>query len=96
MIRQHVRTDGPQGELAATTNAAAFRFWLRASGRADLTDDAALRAFAAARQVEFHDAVAAFAGTTAAKLAPTLAAMLLDADLRPDDAEPETLHGIHP
>jgi hypothetical protein len=70
-------------ERRATSNEAALRFRLRADGVADLADHAALRRFAADRPADFHAAVLGFAGVAAPPGA--LAALLLDADLRPDD-----------
>jgi hypothetical protein len=70
-------------ERRATSNEAALRLRLRAEGIADLADHAALRRFAAAEPATFNDAILAFAGVAAPPDA--LAALLLDADLRPDD-----------
>jgi hypothetical protein len=63
----------PDAERAITTNAAAFRFWLRALGVPDQSEPTA-------------DMIRDFAGIggTAAPLS-VLAVLLLKADLRPDD-----------
>ncbi len=70
-------------EPGAATNQAALRFQLRATGIAELPDHAALRRFAAAQPAAFRAAILGFAGVAAPPDA--LAALLLDADLRPDD-----------
>ncbi len=70
-------------ERGATCNEAALRFRLRADGTARLADHAALRRFAADQPAAFRAALLAFAGVAAP--AAALAALLLEADLRPDD-----------
>ncbi len=78
-------------EHTATTNEAALRFKLRADGIADLTDHAALRRFAVANPAAFRKAILDFAGIaddTAGTTVPALVAVLLEADLRPDDRLP--------
>jgi hypothetical protein len=77
------RTD----ETSATSNEAALRFRLRAAGIADLADYAALRRFAACEPDAFARAMLEFAALPRARapLVPALAAVLLEADLRPDD-----------
>jgi hypothetical protein len=77
------RTD----ETSATSNDAALRFRLRAAGIADLPDYAALRRFAAREPDAFARAMLEFARLPRARapLVPALAAVLLEADLRPDD-----------
>jgi hypothetical protein len=75
-------------EHTATSNEAALRFKLRADGIADLADHAALRRFAAAHPAAFRKAILDFAGIaedTEGTAVPALVAMLLEADLRPDD-----------
>jgi hypothetical protein len=74
-------------ETAATSNEAALRFRLRAAGAAQLSDYAALCRFATGEPDLFAAAMLDFAGLarTQAELVPALAAVLLEADLRPDD-----------
>ncbi len=73
-------------ERSVTSNEAALRFRLRAEGVADLADRAALDRFAATRPDAFRQAVLDFAGLPAGTAAiSALVAVLLDADLRPDD-----------
>jgi hypothetical protein len=70
-------------ERRATSNEAALRFLLRAKGVANLPDHAALRRLAADQPAAFQAAIQAFAGVIAPP--DMLAALLLEADLRPDD-----------
>jgi hypothetical protein len=75
-------------EHTATSNEAALRFRLRADGIADLADHAALRRFAAAHPAAFATAILQFGGVaedTEGTVVPALVAVLLEADLRPDD-----------
>jgi hypothetical protein len=78
---------GPADERIATSNEAALRFRLRADGVADLADHAALRRFGGDEPDAFRAAILRFAGMDgqADGAAPALAALLLEADLRPDD-----------
>jgi hypothetical protein len=77
---------GTAAERAVATNEAAFRFWLRAAGIADLPDLAALRRFAAGQPEIFAARMAEFAGATGAEAdAAALFATLIEADRRPDD-----------